>query len=160
MVANMETQNGTIVEREDGSVEIYESEKMKSQKFMLFGAASLLMLLVIAFTHSSENIVLRHMTFVYGIPVAIVLVLLTLLQFRLKKPSQPKLAIRFTTEGFTAWTQTGKWADIKLAYTTQYECVLLSRRAGEIRFNTYFLEITPPDLLRIVFRFAPELELP
>lgn len=153
----MQLDRPTIVECADGSVEIYEDSGKKTGSFLTFAAITLVSGGIIVYGQLAGDLVLRRLT-PLGIGVTFVSLLLTLMLFPFKKKPEQKLCIKFTREGFSSYGTTAKWTDISKVHITQYECILLSRRAGEIYLNTIHLDVTPTELLEIVFKFAPELD--
>lgn len=147
------------VECADGSVEIYESSKKKNKQALMFVAASVLAVGTVVCMRSSSNLVMSHMTMMFGIPLAVTVLLLTVVLVLPHRKSSPKAVVKFTRDGFTAFASAAKWADISKAYATEHECVLLSRKAGEIIIPVLYLDLTAMEVLEIAHRFAPHLNV-
>ena len=146
----------TVVECPDGSIEIYESSKRKSQKLFTFLGIAVCSVAATVLAYSGEAPDLRRIAILI-VPLAVISVLIVFV-IGAPKGVQGSLAIKFTTEGVVAGMQSAKWVDVSDAYVkSEYECVLLSRRAGEVYLNTFFLDVTPQHLLAIVNR--PPLRL-
>lgn len=147
------------VECPDGSIEIFESQKKKSNQSLLFALAAAVAIGFYLVGLSSSQPVTVLMARTFGLPLAIVSTVLALLVFFARRNSAATPVIKFTREGFSTNNMTGKWSDISKAYATEHTCVLLSRKAGEIQLFVMYLELSPVELLKLVHRFAPNLSV-